>query len=654
MGIINKLSIQCGVNAPTEFIINLIDTDDAGINAILATIPVGLGAYSYAHSGAGTNVSSHLTTVESAGCEATLFKDSVGYNSKSTCCVSENPVDLLSGDLGNVLTIGADGGIYYGGIISDCCIIVNKVPLAVVIDPNVVQTTNLNSIVTDSAGNVFFIDGAGNAKKITTNFSLTVNAGTTNVVTDASLGTATVGNGGIIHFWSSDGSVLFGVVQGSAETNVQTNSTIIPFTASVPAGNDAGIVSTTVQGAIDEVDGKIEVLEDVNRPWNKTGDLQATNAESVLTTDDILHEGKTNTGASEALMPFHLQYIEQTGNDGLSKANRRLYGFDVVTDSFKTNITNDYNVAEYPVYVDIVGGTDELDITAYLGATEASSGTPTNGKLPAFGYKFKTLEACCTWVNQFDKEYIVIYLQNTTALAPCIVGTTINFMNKHDVDIRPNPSTTRAYLTLNRGIRFYNCKYVGLSKLDIFINRQVALYALDKSRIYLNFITINVAPTIINPLGVSDGSFAIIYDFTFNFSANNQRIFSCPGNYIGYCDISDHATNFTINSGAFTGLSWCESIKSFYTYFPQSVDGGLPLNPIPSSVNMDGSISFYSSRQTLRQKIYDSLSYNYAQNLGTAKPLRFTDLNSASPDSAVSGDKYLKINALGEIVISTT
>jgi hypothetical protein len=79
---------------------------------------------------------------------------------------STHTIDLSEFSI--VATTNPDGsitvvqeGVTKFTIPAPCCVDVIKTPLTVVIDPNVVQTTNLNSIVTDSAENVFYIDANG-------------------------------------------------------------------------------------------------------------------------------------------------------------------------------------------------------------------------------------------------------------------------------------------------------------------------------------------------------------------------------------------------------------------------------------------------------------------------------------------------------------
>ena len=89
MGLINKIVIDCS-GSVSQYIINLADTDDIGINAILATIPESLGVYEYSSIMNGDSVTSSLNYPSSNGCVATLFKDNIGYTYNAGCCFSLN------------------------------------------------------------------------------------------------------------------------------------------------------------------------------------------------------------------------------------------------------------------------------------------------------------------------------------------------------------------------------------------------------------------------------------------------------------------------------------------------------------------------------------------------------------------------------------
>lgn len=80
---------------------------------------------------------------------------------------------------------------------------------------------------------------------LTTTPLFTVNAGTTSVSTDASLGSQIVTYGDILHFWSN-GSLNFNVQAGSVVVGIDTEADIIPYTPTT-------LASTNVGDALDEL-----------------------------------------------------------------------------------------------------------------------------------------------------------------------------------------------------------------------------------------------------------------------------------------------------------------------------------------------------------------------------------------------------------------
>ena len=80
---------------------------------------------------------------------------------------------------------------------------------------------------------------------LTTTPLFTVNAGTTSVSTDASLGSQVITYGDILHFWSN-GSLNFNVQAGSVVVGIDTEAGIIPYTPTT-------LVSTNVGDALDEL-----------------------------------------------------------------------------------------------------------------------------------------------------------------------------------------------------------------------------------------------------------------------------------------------------------------------------------------------------------------------------------------------------------------
>lgn len=715
MGVINKISFICGGGAPTEFTIGLIDTDDSGINAILATIPVSYGTYTYSHTVNGGSVTSQLTANESSGCQATLFKDNVGYSTSGACCATIEPSSLLSTDAGNLLSIGTDGRIYFNGsggvdiyvdgatinplnfeltltdnsgatpnvvlplnilrqttapivvqgisyasgtdfqtildALVDCCPTVNTTALTTVVNPAVTQTANFNEYVVDSAGNKFYIDNDGTAVQINTPqtpFSLTVNAGTTNVATDDSLGTATVGNGGVIHLWSSDGSIQFGVVQGSAETNVQTNSTIIPFTASVPVGNDAGLASTNVQDAIDEVDSKVEVLEEVQKPWAAETDTQRVNSENVTVVTNVFQDARVNIASNPVLTPFDLEYKLKVGDDALNIGHSRIYGVDVRNEGFRMRMLNSHLTTQQVVFIDPINGIDNLEPTAYFGATALSSGTPATTTTTSFGFKFKTFSAFVIWANRCEAQYIVARIQNTTALTPLILTGVNSFMNKHDIDIFSDSGIS--YIQIAGSLFYSNVRYCGFANLDITFTGNGNIRMFDDSEAYPFNTTFNFSTTSTQgaPLRMSNGAWHIDANIAINLTANNQSIFQTNGNYGGNVIFSNHATGFVINTGAFTGCTWIINSYNLTTYIPKFLDGGLQLT-IPASVDMSLTAIYYGNLLMLNNKLFVAPAPVDEKSLylGGASPLKTIDVTSNTADNTGTKLSTWTVNEIG-------
>ena len=110
----------------------------------------------------------------------------------------------------------------------------------------------VTSITDNGDGTFTYINENGISNTININDLLitntelfTVNAGTTNVSTDNSLGEQVITVGDILHFWANNGSINFNVQAGSVVVDISTEASIIPYTPTSP------ITSTNVQGAID-------------------------------------------------------------------------------------------------------------------------------------------------------------------------------------------------------------------------------------------------------------------------------------------------------------------------------------------------------------------------------------------------------------------
>ena len=389
---------------------------------------------------------------------------------------------------------------------------------------------------------------------------------------------------------------------------------------------------------------------DPARPWNKTGDLQATNAESVLTTDNILHEGRVNIGASEALTPFDLEYVQKIGDDALNIAHTRTFGYNVRNGGFLMDRNRSSAATLITVYLDTITGDDTKEPTAYFGATLAGVPTPSTSTTPAFGYKFKTFEAACNWINRFEGTRIDLIINGTSVGIPLNITGVCQFISKRDVVVSGN-GVQYIVITPTGRMAVIDGK-LSTVDLNITVNRLDGILVNERGHLNVNYnTTITLASSISSGIMVTGQAAHLTIGqlFTFNFSANNQTFVHPSGN--GGCTIifSNHSTANTWVSGAFTGLNWIDlvNIRSAQTWFVLNT----PAPIIPSNIDMSGCVSWYGGSSAFVQKAFDINSFNYAINAGTTKPLRFTDLNSTSPDGAYTTRKQLFINELGEIIV---
>lgn len=150
---------------------------------------------------------------------------------------------------------------------------------------------------------------------LTTTPLFTVNAGTTSVSTDASLGSQVITYGDILHFWSN-GSLNFNVQAGSVVVGIDTEADIIPY---VPTT----LTSTNVGDALDEL---------------------AANSHNPTTL--------TNTAA-----PFSWNVSTQTGNIPLTPT---------LVDNGDGTITYNPNNGAAPITIDVTENANEVLTTTSI------------------------------------------------------------------------------------------------------------------------------------------------------------------------------------------------------------------------------------------------------------------------------------------------
>ena len=116
MGIINKLTLACGGEIET-YNISLEDSDVSGIQAILDTIPIGLGSFVYSFGIALSGAVASSLTVTNATCTPYLYKDNVPYTATLVDGDVELQIGQPSSPLINISTTLSSEAFF----VDECC-----------------------------------------------------------------------------------------------------------------------------------------------------------------------------------------------------------------------------------------------------------------------------------------------------------------------------------------------------------------------------------------------------------------------------------------------------------------------------------------------------------------------------------------------------
>lgn len=346
-------------------------------------------------------------------------------------------------------------------------------------------------------------------------------------------------------------------------------------------------------------------------------------------TTSLYRTGKLNIGGDETALPFNENYTTQVlGNTFQS-------GIAVKADGFRTNISSNYSLSETGIWLDVINGEDDLDPVSYLGSTDS------------IGNRFKTFKAAVDWINRYENGQIRLNIQNADINNPIVVSEGLNITNKNDVTIVPFPLviTNKVYFQLNSTLFITNSR-VKFNVCNITINGLKAL-GCNVSVLWLSNTDITLDSGILQGIDITGNSSCFIDNrFTFTFSANNQVMFHSAGNYGANIFFQSHTIAPVINSGVFTGLSLTTAGYFINVYFNQ-----ITLANIPANVTLANTLCYFGGSPAFRVQQWETAHFNYALNLGTSKPLRFTGLNSASSNGAYVSRKPLYVNELGEVIV---
>jgi hypothetical protein len=253
----------------------------------------------------------------------------------------------------------------------------------------------------------------------------------------------------------------------------------------------------------------------ISRPFLKTGQTDATNADSILPSDNILHPAKTNLGASEATQPFESQY------------NQKFYGNTkhtgvVVNTNYDIDETKIINVSVNPTT-----GSDSADITSYPSQT------------------FQTLDKCFEWIQKCGGVEFVITLSGTSSGTRATLSASRTINDKH-VRINTGFISMAASLSMTNGLLHLESVNITASIASCIVLRNNQLYV--NGGTWASSVSGFVAL-------FYNSRLCIRLPFTYTFSGNNQAIISNFTSGFGEIDIIG-ASSFTLSTGAYTGCSF--------------------------------------------------------------------------------------------------
>ena len=455
---------------------------------------------------------------------------------------------------------------------------------------------------------------------------------------------------------------------GIVENNDDPNALSIPN----PLGKNGGML-------ISEDGNTIWLWSDVTSLWvnqnkerafAKTGDLQGTNNEAVLITDNIHNEGRVNLYATEAETPFDFDHVLKIGDDALTNQHMRVYGHDIKHESFRMAETRrqtfDANI-EF-VYLDVVNGVDDLAPTAYLGATRLGAPVPATSITPASGYKFLTWGKAFDWVNQWQGKNCGLFIQGTTVGTPLIIDGAFSVSQKNILLFGTSPGDTQQHVTFNTFGQFHAYQTaVTMQNMQLIFNANSGLLTAGSASFDFTNSTINLgaAITLAPFYSIGDGDcWKFNKDIVINYGANNQALFHGSGlGGVYRTTISDHVNTFVVNDGGFTGLIWstnASSARAHETWITTMY--ALNTITIPSTINFTGTKLHYSNSVSLTSPSFQANSREYALNIGgvvgatydvnipSQRPMRFLQMTSVTADGTYVTKKKLVVNELGEVI----
>lgn len=226
----------------------------------------------------------------------------------------------------------------------------------------------------------------------------------------------------------------------------------------------------------------------ISRPFLKTGQTDATNADSILPSDNILHPAKTNLGANEATQPFESQYAQ------------KFYGNTKVTGKMLHTEYAIDNITTVSIAINPTTGSDILDDTAYPSAT------------------FQTLTKAFDWIEKCKASRFNISVSGTSSGTPSVLGTARSMHNKVLI-------FASGHYAFNATMTCINC-HVQFNTGDLYLNIASSISVINCCLYLSNGTLTNNAGAssnaVINLINRSE--LLIKASWTCTFTQNNQNL----------------------------------------------------------------------------------------------------------------------------------
>jgi hypothetical protein len=364
----------------------------------------------------------------------------------------------------------------------------------------------------------------------------------------------------------------------------------------------------------------------------KKGTTTDTN---VLPTDDAFRTGAINIGSDT--LKFNSNYkVQVQGNQKIVNTTAADGSLNVQNLFVRSNAVR----LSKTIFVDPVNGNDNLDESQYIVADST-------------GNRFKSLDAALDWANKnYDSELFIKIMNSKTVKSEL---TNLKYVKGKSVRIVAN--TPGQKIKLNNQIWVTDNGMLALNGLDIESNANHAIFASSSAnKVDIFGCIFTLAPTKVGFIYQDSNNPIMISGATFNFTANNQSIFSLGGNWGGMITLSTNSS-INFNIGAFTGCKFINAKDALGRTQNCVLQVGENFT-FPTNLSLDGIQVQYGKNITLGQTIYDpnNVSGNLQKHMVVAyspTPIRTPEMNSASID-LTGVTKQVVVDANGVFGVKST